>query len=502
MSFYITTPIYYVNGAPHIGHAYTTIAADAVSRYQRSKGLEVRFLTGVDEHGQKVLKAAEARGLTPQAHCDDLVVVWKQMMANLDITYDRFIRTTDDDHQSVVKAALNKLWKQDLIYQDTYTGWYSTAAERFWTEKDLVDGKCPDTGQAVEEITETNYFFKMGQYQARLIQHISDNPGFIQPVSRQNEVLGFLRRDLNDLCISRPKSRMSWGIPLPFDEEYVTYVWFDALLNYLTGTGYHPDGDDSYLKYWPVDFHLLGKDILTTHAVYWSTLLMALEVPLPKHFYAHGWWTVDGQKMSKSLGNTIDVGLLSECFGVDAARYFFLREISFGADGGFSYDGFLTRYNADLANDLGNMAHRGLSMTTNWLGAKVPQHGPLNDADLALRAQATQSLLAFDNQMEGLQFNKALDALWDLVRAGNKYIDSQQPWALNKAGDTERLATVMRHVLEVCFFVGVLLRGVMPHKSVELLTKLGRSEEAAQRWLTDALAAKEANLDALPAGLD
>ena len=503
MSFYITTPIYYVNGRPHIGHAYTTIAADTITRYMRMKGEKAFFMTGTDEHGQKVLEAAVARGMDPKAHCDDMVVSWKAMMSEMDIGFDRFMRTTDADHQALVQAVLAKLWAQDLIYKDSYTGWYSTAAERFWTEKDLVDGKCPDSGQPVEEITETNYFFKMSQYQDALIAHIEANPGFIQPESRKNEVLGFLRKELGDLCISRPKSRMSWGIELPFDAEFVTYVWFDALLNYLTGTGYHPDGDDAYLDLWPADFHVLGKDILTTHAVYWCTMLLAMEVPLPKCIYAHGWWTSnDGAKMSKSLGNTIDVSLLAKEFGVDPTRFFFLREIRFGADGGFSYDGFLTRYNADLANDLGNMAHRGLSMSQNWLGGAVPEWGPLEPADQALRDRAAQAVVDFDRHLVAMHFSEALEALWDLVRAGNKYIDEQQPWALNKAGNTERLGTVLRHVLEICFFAGTLLSCVMPTRSADLLGRLGRSNEAASDWLRSTLAGDTSRvLNALPAGL-
>lgn len=499
--FYVTTPIYYVNGTPHIGHAYTTIAADAIARYQRARGRQVRFLTGTDEHGQKVLQAAQKRGMSPKEHCDDIVQVWKGMMADLQIRYDRFIRTTDPDHVEVVTSVLQKLWDKGLIYKDEYTGWYSAAAERFWTEKDLVDGKCPDTGQPVEKITETNYFFKMSAFHDRLVAWIEENPDCILPASRRNEVLGFLRQPLADLCISRPKSRMSWGIEIPFDREYVTYVWFDALLNYLTGAGYHPDGDDSYLQWWPADYHLIGKDILTTHAVYWTTMLMALEVPLPKHIYAHGWWTTrSGEKMSKSLGNTIDVALLSETFGLDATRYFFLREIGFGHDGGFSYEGFLTRYNADLANDLGNLAHRGLSMTSNWLGGKVPALGARTSAEEELRGLARTAVTTFDRELQALHFDRALEALWELVKAGNKYIDTEQPWALNKKGETERLATVMRQVLEICFVAGALLRPIMPGKAGELLGKLGVTEEHAESWLRAALASGELDLAALPEG--
>jgi len=500
--FYVTTPIYYLNGTPHIGHAYTTIAADTIARYQRMRGRKVRFLTGTDEHGQKVLEAARKRGMDPKAHCDDIVQVWKAMMADLDISYDRFIRTTDADHEAVVQGALQKLWDEGWIYRAEYVGWYSPAAERFWTEKDLVDGKCPDTGQPVERITETNYFFKMSAFHDDLVAWIEQNPDCILPASRRNEVLGFLRQPLNDLCISRPKARMSWGIELPFDRDFVTYVWFDALLNYLTGIGYRPDAsDDAWKKWWPVDYHLLGKDILTTHAVYWTTMLLALGVDLPKHVYAHGWWTAKGgEKMSKSLGNTIDVALLSKSFGVDATRYFFLREIAFGHDGGFSYDGFLTRYNADLANDLGNLAHRGLSMTERWLDAKVPESVQPGPAELELRELATTTLAVFDREIQALQYDRALDALWGLVKAGNKYVDTEQPWALHKKGDHDRLQTVMRHVLEICFVAGALLTPVMPTKSLELLGRLGANESDAAAWLRASLERRLVDLAALPTG--
>lgn len=478
--FYITTPIYYVNGRPHIGHAYTTIAADTITRWHRLKGERSFFLTGTDEHGQKVLEKAQERGMTPKVHADDMVVHWRAMMEQLGIRYDRFFRTTDDDHIAVVQAVLQKLFDEGLIYQDTYEGWYSKGAERFWTEKDLVDGKCPDTGGPVEKITETNYFFKMSQYGDALMAHIEANPDFVQPVARRNEVIGFLNKGLGDLCISRPKTRMGWGIEIPFDRDYVTYVWFDALLNYLTGIGYHPtEPKGDWQAFWPADFHLIGKDILTTHAVYWSTMLMAIGVDLPKTFFAHGWWrAADGQKMSKSLGNTIDVDALIEGYGLDATRYFFLREIRFGADGSFSYDGFMTRYNADLANDLGNLAHRGLSMSTNWLGGVVPAAVP-TEAEHELAALATEVVADFDAHLCAMRFDQALERCFELVGAGNKYVDTQAPWALNKKGDMERLATVLRTVLEVSYVAGVLLSAVMPAKMDELLQKLGMGERTA-----------------------
>ncbi|MFT7520646.1 MAG: methionyl-tRNA synthetase, partial [Kiritimatiellia bacterium] len=421
---YITTPIYYVNGLPHIGHAYTTIAADVYARWERVRGRQVFFLTGTDEHGQKVMQTAQKRSMSPKAHCDDMVAHWVAMWERLNIKHDRFIRTTDADHEAVVTAVMQTLFDKGLIYKRDYEGWYYVSDEIFVTDKDVEAGKYDRS--KLQRISETNYWFVMSEYQQRLIDHIEANPGFIRPNSRRNEVLGFLRKPLGDLCISRPRSRMEWGIELPFDSDYVTYVWFDALLNYLSGIGYHPDpalaGD--WEQWWPATFQLLGKDILTTHSVYWSTMLMAMEVPLAECLYAHGWWTsADGDKMSKSQGNAIDIALLEREFGADPCRYFFLREKSMGADGGFSYAGFLTRYNADLANDLGNLAHRGLSMTDKWLGGVVPASGDLEPIDVELRRTAANAIRGFREHMDELAFSRALESLWLMVKAANKYIE-------------------------------------------------------------------------------
>jgi methionyl-tRNA synthetase len=494
--FYVTTPIYYVNGLPHIGHAYTTIAADTITRWHRLRGRDAFFLTGTDEHGQKVLEKARERGMTPIAHCDDMVVHWKAMMARLDVRYDRFFRTTDADHVQVVQRVLQDLKDRGLVERRTYDGWYHVADEIFVTDKDIEDGKYDKA--TLQRISEPNWFFLMSRYQQQLIAHIEANPGFIQPESRKNEVLGFLRKPLGDLCISRPKARMSWGIPIPFDEDFVTYVWFDALLNYLTGCGFHADGSNDHLRWWPADFQLLGKDILTTHAVYWSTMLMAMGVPLPKTLFAHGWWTSgDGQKMSKSKGNTIDVMLLADSFGVDATRYFLLREIAFGADGGFTYDGFMTRYNGDLANDLGNLAHRGLSMTTNWLGGTVPASTP-GPTEEALRKLVSDVSRRFEAAIERLQFRAAFEAVGEIVQAGNGYIEKEQPWALNKKGDP-RLATVLRTVLELTHAAALLLLPVMPARMAELLRRLGRAD-ADPAATIDAILASGATMAALPVG--
>ncbi|MGE5892848.1 MAG: methionine--tRNA ligase, partial [bacterium] len=358
--FYVTTPIYYVNDVPHIGHAYTTIAADILARYHRMLGKEVFFLTGTDEHGQKVEKAAKDRGRTPKDHADSMVGNFQSLWEKLGISNDAFIRTTDSGHKQVVQDLLQKLFDAKEIEKRGYSGWYCVPDERFWTEKDLVEGNCPDCGRPVEHIHEENYFFLMSKYQERLIGHIEKNPDYILPETRKNEVLGFLKNNvLGDLCISRPKQRLSWGIPLPFDENYVTYVWFDALVNYFSATRYLVKKEG---EWWPASHHIIGKDILTTHAVYWSTMLMALNLELPENIFAHGWWTVEGKKMSKSFGNVVDPNTMADAYGVDAFRYFLFREVSFGLDGDFSEDALIRRINTDLANDLGNLLSRFLTM--------------------------------------------------------------------------------------------------------------------------------------------
>ncbi len=474
MNFYITTPIYYVNDAPHLGHAYTTVAADVMTRYQRSRGRKAFFLTGSDEHGQKVFEAAQKRGVSPQQHVDELSQPYKALWKRLGIEYDHFIRTTDAAHIQVVQALLERLYASGDIYADTYEGWYSTSAERFWTEKDLVDGKCPDSGLPVEWISEKNYFFRMANYADQLADWLEKHPDFIRPTPRRNEVLGAMRKGVGDLCITRPKTRLPWGIEIPWDQDYVTYVWFDALINYISGIGYLQKEED-FEAWWPASFHLVGKDILTTHSIYWSTMLFAMGLEPAHCLYAHGWWTVEGQKMSKSLANVVDPNLLVDSYGADALRYFLLREMTFGADGDFSHRGLLLRYNAELANDLGNLAHRSLSMTAKWLGGEVPALGPLTEDDQLLLELAARVIPEFDAQMQKLGFKAALDQLLELVGAGNKYIDTQEPWSLNKKGDKERLGTVMRLVLEICGIAGTLLSPFCPERGTELLRRLGTS---------------------------
>ncbi|NGZ60929.1 MAG: methionine--tRNA ligase, partial [Nitrospira sp. LK265] len=381
-TFYITTPIYYVNDVPHIGHAYTTVAADVLARYWRLRGCEVFFLTGLDEHGQKVQQAAAKAGIDPQVHCDKLAPQFETLWKKLSISNNAFIRTTDPEHTSIVQQYLNKLHDKGLIYKDSYTGWYCTFDERFWTEKDIESGLCPDCKRPVEKISEHNYFFKMGQYQDRLIEHIKTQPNFIRPESRRNEVLGFLQtQKLGDLSISRPKSRLSWGIELPFDSNYVTYVWFDALVNYRSALEYLPREKPIGNRFWPASVHLVGKDILTTHAVYWSTMLMALNLPLPETIFAHGWWTVDGEKMSKSRGNVVDPYKMADEFGADAFRYFLLREVPFGQDGDFSHAAMITRVNSDLANGLGNLLSRTLTLIERTQTGQIPVPGTIGPAE-------------------------------------------------------------------------------------------------------------------------
>lgn len=469
--FYVTTPIYYVNDIPHIGHVYTTVAADILARFNRMLGRKVFFLTGTDEHGQKVQKAAQERGLSPKEHADRMVVNFQDLWKRMNISHDAFIRTTDEQHKEVVQEILQRLYEKGEIVKRPYLGWYCTPDERFWTEKELVDGKCPECGRAVEQIEEDNYFFLMSKYQQNLIEHIEKNPHYILPETRRNEVLGFLRaRPLGDLCISRPKKRLSWGIPLPFDEDYVTYVWFDALINYYSATKYlAPDRDT--VQWWPANHHIVGKDILTTHAVYWSTMLMALEMPLPKNIFAHGWWTVEGRKMSKSLGNVVDPKQVIGKYGVDAFRYFLFREVTFGLDGDFSEAALIQRINSELANDLGNLLQRSLAMLGKYFGGVVPEVEAHEDEIAGL---AEERLSVIKDSLSVLAFHRALDAVWELVDRLNKYIDENQPWHLAKDPQQRgRLSTVLYTCLEGLRFLGIYLYPFMPETGEKIFRALG-----------------------------
>ena len=485
-TFYITTPIYYVNDVPHIGHAYTTIAADVLARYWRLRGRAVFFLTGLDEHGQKVQQAAAKAGIDPQAHCDKLAPQFQTLWRRLDISNDAFIRTTDAEHKSIVQQYLQRLYDRKLIYKDSYTGWYCTFDERFWTEKDVESGLCPDCKRPVEKLSEHNYFFKMGQYQDRLIEHIKTHPNFIRPESRCNEVLGFLQNQtLGDLSISRPKSRLSWGIELPFDGHYVTYVWFDALVNYMSALEYLPRGNPVGNRFWPANIHLVGKDILTTHAVYWSTMLMALNLPLPETIFAHGWWTVDGEKMSKSRGNVVDPNKMVDEFGADAFRYFLLREVPFGQDGDFSLTGMVARINSDLANGLGNLLSRTLTLIERTQAGLLPTPGPIRPAERELE-QTTVSLLneVLPRHLEQLEFNRALEAIWHVVQLANQYVDKTAPWTLAKSvSDAETLRTVLYTMAETLRCLSLAAYPVIPKSAQSICSQLGISVEFASPLL-------------------
>ncbi len=489
-TFYITTPIYYVNDVPHIGHAYTTIAADVLARYWRLRGREVFFLTGLDEHGQKVQQAATKAGIAPQTHCDKLAPQFQQLWKKLNISNNAFIRTTDIQHKSIVQGYLQQLYDKNLIYKDSYTGWYCTFDERFWTEKDVENGLCPDCKRPVEQLSEHNYFFRMGQYQDRLLDHIKTHPSFIRPDSRRNEVLGFLQtQKLGDLSISRPKSRLSWGIELPFDKDYVTYVWFDALVNYMSALEYLPRENPVGNRFWPANLHLVGKDILTTHAVYWSTMLMALNLPLPETIFAHGWWTVDGEKMSKSRGNVVDPYKMIDEFGADAFRYFLLREVPFGQDGDFSQTAMITRINSDLANGLGNLLSRTLTLIERTQAGHIPAPGTIGPAEQEL--QQTSVLLlneTLPRHLEHLEFNRALEAIWHVVQLANQYVDKTAPWTLAKnERDATQLRTVLYTMAETLRCLTLATFPVIPKSAQLICDQLGISTDFTTSLLKDKL---------------
>jgi methionyl-tRNA synthetase len=478
-SFYITTPIYYVNDQPHIGHAYTTVLADILTRCHRLLGESSFFLTGTDEHGQKVQEAAARNGVSPQEQADRTVVRFQALWEKLEITHDDFIRTTEPRHRQVVQAILQDLFDRDLIYRGEFTGHYCVACERYFPVKDLIDGKfCPEPGCGKEtrEISEANYFFRMSRYQDWLIEHIKTHPEFIQPDFRANETLGFLRQPLGDLCVSRPKTRLAWGIELPFDRDYVCYVWFDALINYISAVGYRSD-EAKFAQWWPATCHLIGKDILTTHTVYWPTMLKAMGLEPPRTVFAHGWWLIGDRKMGKSLGNVVNPMDMAEKYGVDAFRYFLAAEMSLGQDATFTEEAFVARYNSDLANDLGNLSSRVLKFLARN-GGVIPEPGPATPAEDELRGHALAAVAGMRTAVAAMHLERGIEHAINAVRAANRYLEQTAPWHLLKAGDTARFNTVLHAAAETLRIVSGLLHPVMPGKMCELRTHLGLGEAA------------------------
>lgn len=481
--FYITTPIFYPSDKLHIGHAYCTSVADTIARYKRLMDFDVLFLTGSDEHGQKIERKAKENGITPIAYVDKIVASFQLLWKKLNISNDDFIRTTEERHRKVVQAIFQKIYDQGDIYKSAYEGWYCTPCETFWMERQLVDGKCPDCKRPVEVLKEESYFFRMGKYQDRLLAFIMDHPDFIQPVTRRNEMINFIKGGLEDLCVSR--TTFDWGIPVPFDSKHVVYVWFDALVNYITAAGYLDDRQ-KYEKYWPADLHLVGKEIVRFHSIIWPTILMALGEPLPLQVYGHGWLIVEGDKMSKSKGNVVDPLALIEEFGPDAIRYFLLREINLGLDGNFSRQALINRINADLANDLGNLLHRTLTMIGRFNSGVI--HAPADKAsvDEELVLLCRETVAKYQESMDKLDITTALKTIWILISRTNKYIDETAPWALAKKSDQAgRLDTVLYNLAETLRIVAILLLPAMPTTADKIWAQLGIAVKLSDVRLSD-----------------
>lgn len=471
-TYYITTPIYYSSGSFHLGHCYTTVICDAIARFKRMDGFDVFYLTGTDEHGQKVQQKAEAAGVTPKAYVDRLYEQIVELWKVLDISYDKFIRTTDGYHEATVQKVYEKLLESGDIYKSEYEGWYCTPCESFWTESQLVNGKCPDCGREVKLQKEESYFFRLSKYQDRLIKFYEDNPEFISPKSRMNEMINnFVKPGLKDLCVSR--TTFDWGVKLPFDEKHVAYVWIDALTNYITALGYLQDDQTLYDKFWPADLHMVGKEIVRFHTIIWPAILMALKLPLPKKVYGHGWLLFDNDKMSKSKGNVVDPIFLSNRYGADVIRYYLLREIPFGSDGSYNNEALLTRTNADLVNDLGNLVSRTTAMITQYFDGKVPAPNAYTELDQELIALCEGTLAKVRTDIDNLSAPDALCDIFKIIQRANKYIDETMPWALNKEGNKERLATVLYVLAECIRFAATLLAPFIPTTASKIFEKLG-----------------------------
>ena len=478
-TYYITTPIYYPSAEFHIGHCYTTIIADAIARYKRLKGYDVFFQTGTDEHSKKIENKAASVNLSPKAYVDDIVVKTKQLWKDLDIYYDKFIRTTDEDHKKVVSKIFDKLYEQGDIYKGKYSGSYCTPCESFWTQTQLIDGKCPDCNREVSIVEEETYFFKLSKYQDRLIKHLDEHPDFIQPISRKNEMINnFIKPGLEDLCVTR--TSFKWGVPVSFDPEHIIYVWLDALTNYITSLGYESDDDSKFKLYWPADLHLMAKEIVRFHVIIWPIVLMALGLELPKKVFAHGWLTVDGKKISKSLNNYKNPTEYIDKYGIDAVRYFILKEVPLGNDGNFSEKALITKTNADLANNLGNLINRTISMVYKYFDGIVPTPNDYLEIDQNLIDAALNLPQKVDKKINALKLGDAIDEINDLIRKSNKYIDETTPWILGREGDTARLKTVLYTLLESIRFAAVMYQPFLPRTATKIFEQLNIKENAIE----------------------
>ncbi|WP_010531230.1 methionine--tRNA ligase [Lentibacillus jeotgali] len=482
-TFYITTPIYYPSGNLHIGHAYSTVAGDAMARYKRLRGYDVMYLTGTDEHGQKIQRKAQEKNMEPQEYVDDIVSGIQSLWKKLKITNDDFIRTTEERHKKVVAQIFDQLVKQGDIYLDEYEGWYCTSCESFFTERQLDDGHCPDCGNPVEKVKEESYFFKMSKYVDRLLAFYEENPEFIQPENRKNEMLNnFIKPGLEDLAVSR--TTFDWGIKVPGDPKHVIYVWVDALTNYITALGYGTDDDSLYQKFWPADVHLMSKEIVRFHTIYWPIMLMALDLPLPKKVFSHGWILMKDGKMSKSKGNVVDPIQLTDRYGLDALRYYLLREVPFGSDGVFTPEGFVERTNYDLANDLGNLLNRTIAMINKYFDGKIPAYtASETDVEKSLEKLQTETIEKVENAMENMQFSVALSSLWQLISRTNKYIDETEPWILARdEANKERLGNVMAHLAESLRKIAIMLQPFLTEAPKEIVRQLGLDDTDLNVW--------------------